>query len=290
MYILIALGAVIVLWFVVKPSWAPKPPERSEIGEKAGELTKNATEKASSLSKSVTNRAGKISKAAGDRAGELYGGLRGRWKLVTDKRNLAKQYKQWVGDSAFASRTKLYAGMPQKAEEFSGWLAKLEPKEIEAFSNKVALFCAGLNFDLAWLTSTQLDQDPELKQTVEDSILLYSLAYWRATQVQRDVKSFLAFQAWSAAPKQHKKFTYQLYNVLLEKGMATVSPTLYLASEKERFDEAVKAIRKAAEEDRGAFLKALSLDPDATTTGAATPALEEKVATPEKMATRPARA
>ncbi|MEW5983027.1 MAG: hypothetical protein AB1806_11755 [Acidobacteriota bacterium] len=232
MFLLIGLLVVlVVLWFALKPKWAPKPPDTTEWTGKASQASKKASAK----------------------AGEMYRGLRGRLKFRRDTRELAKQFKQWVVGSALGDRKQMYDGLPSSAAGFATWLHDLSPTELEDFTRGVARFCGQLNFDIAWLTNTQLAREPELKQTVEDATLLYSLAAWRAGRVQRQVRNFLAYQDWLTKPERHKDFGQQLYRALLDAKLMSVPPELYLASEKERLAQAVAAIRKVADDDPAAF-------------------------------------
>ncbi len=235
MYILSALIIVAIIWFVLKPRWAPKPPDTTEWAGKASKASKQATAK----------------------AGQMYQGLRGRFKFRSDTHELAKQFKQWVSEAALSKRVELYGSLPASAEGFAIWLSGLSDKDLAQFTQRVARFCASLNFDIAWLTDAQVNREPELKQAVEDTVLLYSLATWRANSVQRDVTSFLAYRAWLANPKQHKAFGQQLHGVLIQRGLVTVPPELYLAPEKERLAQAATAIRQIADENPTAFYAAL---------------------------------
>jgi hypothetical protein len=100
-------------------------------------------------------------------------------------------------------------------------------------------------------------REPELKKTVEDTVLLYSLAVWRANNVQQEVNSFLAYRAWNADPNRHRAFGQALHQVLIQRGLVTVPSDLYLAPEKERLAQATTAIRQVAEENHAAFQAAL---------------------------------
>lgn len=84
-------------------------------------------------------------------------------------------------------------------------------------------------------------------------LLLYSLAAWRANNVQQDVTSSSAYRAWLANPKRHRKFGQELHGVLIQRGLVMVPSELYLASEKERLAQAVTAIRQVANENPAAF-------------------------------------
>ncbi|MDE3091922.1 MAG: hypothetical protein KGJ80_21325, partial [Chloroflexota bacterium] len=216
-----------------------------------------AATKAGEVSKQVTTQATQVSKQATSQAGQMYQGLRGQFKLRRDTRDLSKQFKQWVAEAALPKRAELYGSLPTSAEGFGIWLSGLSDKELEQFTQRVAQFCASLNFDLAWLTEAQVSREPELRQAVEDTVLLYSLAAWRANNVQQEVTTFLAYQEWLANPNQHKTFGQELHQALIQRGLVTVPPDLYLASEQERVEQAAIAIRKVADEHPAAFRAAL---------------------------------
>jgi hypothetical protein len=235
MYILTALVIVAILWFVVRPRIAGKAPDTAEWAGKARQMSKRATAK----------------------AGQMYKGVRGRFKLRGDTRQLASQFKQWVADAALPKRAALSSSLPAATESFAAWLSGLSAQELGQFTEKVARYCASVDFDIGWLTDTQVNNDPELKQAVEDAALLYSLGTWRASSVQNQVQVFLAYRAWIAAPHKHKVFGQELYKVMLERVLVTVPSELYLASEQERQAQAATAIRQVAAESPAAFRLAL---------------------------------
>ena len=272
MYLLLAaLVVAVVLWLVLKPGWAPKPPDTSKW-----------TGKASQASRQATAKAGEISKDATAKAGQMYQGLRGWFRFRNHTRDLAKQFKQWVAEAAPAKRVDLYNTLPAYAEGFAIWLGSLSDKDLEHFTQGVARFCATLNFDLAWLTDAQVSREPELKKAVEDAVLLYSLTTWRANNVQQDVKAFFAYQAWLANPNRHGAFGQQLLSNLVQRGAVTVTPELYLAPEKERLAHATEAIRKVADEDHATFHAALRQVVGASEAApAAAPATAQAAAVPE---------
>ncbi len=277
--ILLALLAVVILWFVLKPSWAPKPPDTSQWTDKASQMTKQATTRATEFSKQAITRTGEVSKQAATKAGEvskqvtsqatqaskqatsqagqMYQGLRGQFKLRSDSGNLAKQFKQWVAGSSLSKRDELYATLPASADGFAIWLNEAKDQELEQFTRRVAQFCASLNFDIAWLIDPKVGRDPALKKAVEDAVLLYSLAAWRSGNVQQEVQSFLAYREWRANPNHHKEYGQRLHQVLIQQGLVTCPPELYLAPEQERLAQAASAIRKVADENPAAFNTAL---------------------------------
>lgn len=253
MYILLAaLLVVLVLWLVLKPGWAPQPPDTSAWTGKARQASEQATTKARQASEQASIRARQASEQATAKAGQMYQGLRGRFKFRADTHELAKQFKVWVAD-ATPQRDELYNTLPASADGFAIWLSGLADKDLERFTQRVARFCASLNFDLAWLNDPQVGHKPELKKAVEDAVLLYSLAAWRANNVQQDVTAFLAYQAWLGNPKRHKTFGQELHQALVQQGLVTVPAELYLAPERERLAQAMTAIRHIADENPTAF-------------------------------------
>ena len=236
MYILSALILLALLWFfVIKPRRAGKSSDAAEWADKASKASKQASAK----------------------AGQMYKGMRGRFKFRSDTRELAKQFKQWVTDAALPKRVALSSSLPAQTEGFAAWLSGLSEQELGQFTERIAQYCASVNFDIAWLNDAQVSREPELKQAVEDAVLMHSLGAWRADSVQQDVKIFLEYRAWRADPKRHKQFGQQLHQVLIERGLVTVPSELYLAPEKERQEQATTAICKVADEDAAAFYLAL---------------------------------
>jgi hypothetical protein len=277
--LVVALLIIVILWLIFKPDWAPKPPDTSQwttragevtkqatakAGEmtkqataKAGQVTKQATAKAGEVTKQATTKAGEVTKQAGSQAGQMYSGVRERFKPRTDIRQLAKQFKQWVSDAALPKREEFYSALPASADGFAVWLGALSEQDLQAFTLKVAQFCDAMDFDLAWLNDPQVIRDPEMKKSIEDIVLLYSLSAWHANNVQQDVKAFLAYKDWDANPKQNKAFGQRLHQVLFQQGMVTIPTELYLASEQQRMDQAIAAISLAAQENPVAFHAAL---------------------------------
>jgi hypothetical protein len=166
---------------------------------------------------------------------------------------LGKQFQQWVADAALPKRTELSNRLPAQMEDFAAWLSGLSAQELEQFTAQVARYCDSINFDVAWLTDATVAREPELKQAVEESILLHSLGAWRAGNVQSRAQVALTYQAWLTHPERHQKFGQELHKILIERGLVTVPPELYLAPEKERLAQAATAIRHVAAENPDAF-------------------------------------
>ena len=89
MPILLALLVLVLLWYIFKPVWAPKPPDASPLKDRASqasiegvararEASKEGVARAREASKEVGARAREVSNEVGVRARQMYEGLRGR--------------------------------------------------------------------------------------------------------------------------------------------------------------------------------------------------------------------
>jgi hypothetical protein len=141
----------------------------------------------------------------------------------------------------------LYEKLPAHARGMTTWLATLSEQEMQAFTERVAQFTASLGLDLEWLLDNKVTAYPALKQAIQEAVALYSISAWRSYNVQQDVKAFRAYQAWLAHPSRHRALGQKLYTTLVEQGLAPTTPELYLADDKQRSTEAVRAIKQVAE-------------------------------------------
>lgn len=241
LWILVAVLIVAAaLWWYFKPGWAPKPDQVQAQVEKNFQVASN-------------------------KASKMYDGVAGRLKLGRDRKELSNKFRKWVSEKSLSKQTQMYDNLPTQADGFQNWLAGLSDKEMLAFSEKVARFAATLSFDLEWLVNDKVNDYPQLKQAIEESVSLYSIAAWRATNVQQEVRVFLAFQAWLADPSKNRALGQKLYSALVQQGLVMTSPDLYLATEKERMGEAVRAIKQAAEtkpEELNAILRDVLNSPE----------------------------
>lgn len=236
MFILGAVLIILILWVWVAPTWAPAPPIRRDLGD----------------------RAQSVSKSAANRGQQIYQGIRGRLKFRNDKKDLAQRFRQWATE-ADSARERLSAGMPDWAGGFATWLNGLSDKEAVEFSQDVAAFCASQNFNIGWLNDPQISADPALKQAVEEAVLLYGVSWWRANQVQSDVQALLKLKAFLAKPntRDNKAFGQELFSGLVAKNLVTVPSTLITAPEKERLDYMKRAIEQAAQRNPDKFSQVL---------------------------------
>jgi hypothetical protein len=178
-------------------------------------------------------------------------GWLGKFRLPFQRdKDLALQFKQWVGQAELAKRTAVYKGLPEDAAGFTAWLQSLSDEDLARFVQELSAFCAALRFELAWLVDPKAEG--ELKQAAEETVGLYCLATWKA----RAIQPFAAYRAWRSDPgkRENQLFAQKLYSKLVEAGLATSPPDLLLAPQKERQAHVTQAIQKAAAEDHAVFI------------------------------------
>ena len=178
------------------------------------------------------------------------------WPLFNknkNENNLAQQFNEWVAGAPLEKRID---PLSRSAKGMKSWLASLEAEERDIFTKQVAAFTSDLNFELGWLVDQELENDPDLKQAMEEVVALYCLANFKALLLQDELRAFIILQAWQEEPtrKEYQEFNQKLFTKLVGKGFAEAAPSdLLLAGEKEREKYAVQAIRQAYQENRKAF-------------------------------------
>ncbi len=123
MFILLAaLVVAVVLWLVLKPGWAPKPPDTSKWTGKASQASKDATGQGKPGVQASDWQSRRDIQGC-DRQGRAdVSGLSWMVEVSQRQRDLAKQFKQWVAEGAPAKRVDLYNTLPASAEGFAIWL------------------------------------------------------------------------------------------------------------------------------------------------------------------------
>ncbi|MCB0170986.1 MAG: hypothetical protein KDJ97_10585 [Anaerolineae bacterium] len=226
MMLIIAILLIVfgVIWYL-EPKWASQ-----ESRDKATTAVTTNTKDAYSKSK----------------------GWLGQFRLpfTKEKDPVATQFKQWLSQSDLSKRSQLYKKLPADAAEFATWVDGLSDEDLNKFVNDLSSVCRAQNFELAWLVDPKTPDN--LKQAVEDAVILHGLAAWKA----RDIQPLLAFKAWQAAPNkpENRAFAQKLYNKLAEAGLVTTPSDLVLATEQERQEHVAEAIDKAAAEKEATFL------------------------------------
>ena len=140
--------------------------------------------------------------------------------------------------------------------ELKNWLIALDQKEMQKLMKQIELFGSIFDFDIAWLLEQQLDNNVQLKQTLNEAVAFYCLANFKANLVTDEIKAFVALQAWQKNPesKELREFSENLFAHLMEKGLLPPAPSnLYLASEEERQKHAVAVIREVAKQNPEGF-------------------------------------
>lgn len=138
------------------------------------------------------------------------------------------------------------AGLPQVNGAFKAWLESLDPAESKALvQGAVGLGPRpGLKTEIAWLLDGQIDDHVDLKQRVEESVLCYCQACWKATRVRDAMAVFTAFLDWQDAPDEDKQFSQRMFDKLVETGSISVPPTIYLYPWQERRERELRPSAK----------------------------------------------
>jgi hypothetical protein len=166
--------------------------------------------------------------------------------FIGKKKDKGLQVSEWLTEK---DRT------PAPSAKFKHWLSALSVDEMKSFEKALADFCTSRAFDLGWLMRDDINQDDEMQAALEAAVFNFSQAYWKAAAAQDSIEAFSVYQSWKANPKKgpNKQFGQQLFNLLLQKGLATAPPELFLAEEKERDAYVNKAIMEVASVSPAAF-------------------------------------
>ncbi|GEM_PF-3896414 len=190
------------------------------------------------------------------------------------------EFRQWASGGAFENRAATF-NSGGAAAEFKSWVESLSVDEIKALDALVNDFCADQHFSFGWLGDAELEQgDPDLKQALEEAVMLFSLACWKANRVQKDVEALAVYENWLEDPYKGKNLTISqaLFARMVDERKVKASPELLLAPEKERREFVVNTVKDFASRERKAFnamLKGVLAEAGAT---AEKPLVEEAVA------------
>jgi len=157
------------------------------------------------------------------------------------------------------------------------WITTLSDNGAQALTQQLIDFCHNLNVELMWLLDKGLEKDPELKQTIGEIAVGYATACWKAAQAQEDLKTYQSYLSLLENPtsKENRVLSQSVFTELVKRGLTpAVKAELFLATDKERQEHVLEAIKKAAEKDRKAFNQVLSTVIFNTAKGEATPAAE----------------
>jgi hypothetical protein len=252
--LLIVIG-IVLLW---QPAWLPKV-SREQIAQHPAKTASRVTQ----ATNKVIGTAKETVEKAGERLSIERSPLRGRPEL-------AGQFKEWLSQAELDRWTAVYKTLPADAAEFTTWLQGLEDKDLSDFAQRLAVFCQGQEFDLAWLVDAQVPA--EMKRVAEEAIGLYCLAAWKS----RGLLPYATYRAWQADPgnEKHLAFAQRLYSRLIAEGLATARSDLLYAPEKERYAFVVQSMQAVATQDPKSFAillrDAATVEPEAETNQAPT--------------------
>ena len=174
---------------------------------------------------------------------------------LNSRQKLLEEYRQWVNSSSLAKKSDLYSGLAEEASVFTAWLQRQSPQDAELFLEKITNYCRMLEIDLRWVFDP--DVPDEVKGNVEEAVILYSLATWKA----QDVQPFAAYKSWQEAPnkKENLDFARSLFSHLVDQRMATTLPDLMLSDENTQNEYIRQAIESAANKNSQRFTSILKI-------------------------------
>lgn len=187
----------------------------------------------------------------------------------------AQQFKQWITDATSTDRKELSGDVNKDLKALTTWLAGLSEEDMQAYCHKVAHFCEVLHFKLEWLVDPYLEKDPNLKKTLEDTVLLFCVSDWKASQSAEHIKAFASFREWLNDPEsdQNQALTQKLFALLIKEDKLDETPSaLLLLSEDERRKYIVQTIKKVAEADMPFIISYLARGEVLSDTATAKPA------------------
>lgn len=185
--------------------------------------------------------------------GQLFKDLTSRIGTRKTAQELVELFRTWLVELPVEKKAFLDGKLQNDLDGVTTWLAELTPDEAKIFYKQLSAFCANLNFELAWLVDPQTDNDPTIETALEQAVMLYCLAQWKAEQVQDDIEEFLLFKAWvhDPADDDYEDLNQKVFAKLLEKGLASNPPAeLFMASAEERQAHFVGIIQEVIEKDQ----------------------------------------
>jgi len=150
---------------------------------------------------------------------------------------LAQEFRTWTAE-----------GLTEKPA-LQNWLTNLSDDAFELLTSKLADYCYEFNIDLNWLVEGRLDNNPNLKQQVEQIIVDYCANCWQAVQIQENIQSFSVIDAIQQNPhdKKYRELSQKLFTELVKQKLASQpNVELYTASDKERWGYIGQEISNAA--------------------------------------------
>jgi hypothetical protein len=235
----------------------------ADSGNESRNIFKRMRSKVSNAYDSVKNRTPDVEQVKdgiGDqtaRAEDAYYQFRGR-----DYAQLAQLFKEWAPSR---EKDKLVAKeLNEETGAFLAWLADSSEGDQKEFVRGLYSFFASLKLDLKWMLDPERVQYMEsgLKETMGKILHIYCLAYWKSKRIQSDVEVLVKLQKWMDKPdaKENAEFNRQVLTKLVNEDLIPSPPIeLFLATEEDRREYSVKAIKEFIKDDTQRFYELLKM-------------------------------
>lgn len=171
-------------------------------------------------------------------------------KAITLKKpDVALEFRGWVDTDL------------QENPELRKWVLGLPDEGFAALTQRLAAFCADMNIQLEWLTGRHMDVAPAARQAANTVVVDYLKLCRKALIRQNDVAFFATYHKIVANPSdaRYRDARRRLFTRLIAENLAQPLPAyeMIMASETQRQELAVKAIREAAAKDWTVFTQVM---------------------------------
>jgi hypothetical protein len=133
----------------------------------------------SRFSKPVEDTASKVGNVTVEATKDYTGKANSWWQNQFGKGKATDPLRAWAAG----------AGASQLPEDFKSWLAGLSDEEARAFTISLYVYGKGLGYDLDKLVNGSLDSQPALMQVYVEAVVIYSQAYRKAKQAQKEAET-----------------------------------------------------------------------------------------------------
>ena len=174
--------------------------------------------------------------------------------ITLKKADLSLEFRAWVDINL------------QENPELRTWVLGLSDEGFAALTQRLAAFCADMNIQLEWLTGRHIEVAPAARLAVNAVVVDYLKLCRKALSHQTDVALFASYHKIVVNPSdaRYRDARRSLFTRLIAENLAQPLPAyeMIMASETQRQELAVKAIRDAAAKDWTVFARVLgeSLD------------------------------
>ncbi len=175
--------------------------------------------------------------------------------ITLKKADVSLEFRDWVDTDL------------QENPELRKWVLGLPDEGFAALTQRLAAFCADMNIQLEWLTGRHIDVAPAARQAANTVVVDYLKLCRKALSRQNDVALFATYHKIVANPSdaRYRDARRRLFTRLIAENLAQPLPAyeMIMASETQRQELAVKAIREAAAKDWTVFTRVLGEASDA---------------------------